>query len=95
VAGDGAGAAGREISRPVLALNLVFRGPPSFHALWALTDDETRLILEDCQTTVRDCTIGWLEDTVAAGAVGERRPAPRRVWTAWRVAERVRVPRDR
>jgi hypothetical protein len=53
-----------EIARPVLALDLVFRGPPSFHAWWAL-DDGSRQVLEESHTAARDRTLGWLEDAVA------------------------------
>jgi hypothetical protein len=54
-----------EITHPVLALDLVFRGPPSFHAWWALADEEIRAVSEDCQTAARDRTLRWLEDAVA------------------------------
>jgi hypothetical protein len=54
-----------DIANPVVAVDLVFRGPPSFHALCALVDDATLAVLEECQTVARDRTIGWLEDDVA------------------------------
>jgi hypothetical protein len=43
----------------------VFRPPPTVHVLWALADDETRLILADCHDSARDRTPAWLEEAVA------------------------------
>ncbi|MEU3400643.1 MobF family relaxase [Streptomyces filamentosus] len=50
---------------PWLAMDLVFRAPPTAHIAWALTDDETRLVLESCQDVARDKTLAWLEESVA------------------------------
>ncbi|AIS02542.1 putative TraA-like protein (plasmid) [Streptomyces glaucescens] len=50
---------------PWLALDLVFRAPSTAHIAWALTDDETRLVLEMCQDIARDRTLAWLEESVA------------------------------
>ncbi|PRH79245.1 hypothetical protein C6N75_10530 [Streptomyces solincola] len=35
------------------------------HSAWALTDDETRLVLELCQDFARDKTLAWFEESVA------------------------------
>ncbi|MFB8413619.1 MobF family relaxase [Streptomyces albidoflavus] len=50
---------------PWLAMDLVFRPPPTAHIAWALTDDGTRLVLESCQDVARDKTLAWLEGSVA------------------------------
>ncbi|MFC8492938.1 MobF family relaxase [Streptomyces sp. NPDC057235] len=50
---------------PWLAMDLVFRAPSTAHIAWALTDDETRLVLESCQDVARDRTLAWLEESVA------------------------------
>ncbi|MFG2878873.1 MobF family relaxase [Streptomyces sp. NPDC048337] len=50
---------------PWLGMGLVFRPPSTAHIAWALTDDETRLVLELCQDIARDKTLAWLEDAVA------------------------------
>ncbi|MFE5795551.1 MobF family relaxase [Streptomyces sp. NPDC056503] len=50
---------------PWLAMDLVFRAPSTAHIAWALTDDETRLVLESCQDVARDRTLAWLEKSVA------------------------------
>ncbi|NJP74117.1 MobF family relaxase [Streptomyces sp. C1-2] len=50
---------------PWLAMDLVFRAPPTAHIAWALTDDATRLVLESCQDVARDKTLAWLEGAVA------------------------------
>ncbi|GHG19485.1 MobF family relaxase [Streptomyces hydrogenans] len=50
---------------PWLAMDLVFRAPSTAHIAWALTDDETRLVLESCQDVARDRTLVWLEESVA------------------------------
>ncbi len=50
---------------PWLAMDLVFRAPPTAHIAWALADDETRLVLESCQDIARDKTLAWLEESVA------------------------------
>ncbi|MFI8516022.1 MobF family relaxase [Streptomyces sp. NPDC085460] len=50
---------------PWLAMDLVFRAPSTAHIAWALTDDETRLVLESCQDVARDRTLEWLEESVA------------------------------
>ncbi|MFE1271227.1 relaxase domain-containing protein [Streptomyces sp. NPDC058758] len=46
-------------------MDLVFRAPPTAHIAWALTDDETRLVLESCQDVARDKTLAWLKESVA------------------------------
>ncbi|MFE9797110.1 MobF family relaxase [Streptomyces goshikiensis] len=51
--------------KPWLAMDLVFRAPPTVHIAWALMDDETRRVLELCQDIARDKTLAWLEDAVA------------------------------
>ncbi|EYT78006.1 conjugal transfer protein TraA [Streptomyces sp. Tu 6176] len=50
---------------PWLAMDLVFRAPPTAHIAWALGSDETRLVLESCQDVARDKTLAWLEGSVA------------------------------
>jgi hypothetical protein len=50
---------------PWLAMDLVFRPPPTAHIAWALGDGETRRVLELCQDIARDRTLAWLEDAVA------------------------------
>ncbi|MFS0696723.1 MobF family relaxase [Streptomyces nitrosporeus] len=50
---------------PWLGMDLVFRAPSTAHIAWALTDDETRLVLESCQDIARDRTLAWLEKSVA------------------------------
>ncbi|EDY48816.1 conserved hypothetical protein [Streptomyces clavuligerus] len=50
---------------PWLAFDLVFRPPSTAHIAWALMDDETRRVLEECQDTARDKTLAWLEESVA------------------------------
>ncbi|MFF0486749.1 MobF family relaxase [Streptomyces sp. NPDC004435] len=50
---------------PWLAMDLVFRAPSTAHIAWALTGDETRLVLESCQDVARDRTLAWLEESVA------------------------------
>jgi conjugative relaxase-like TrwC/TraI family protein len=50
---------------PWLAMDLVFRAPSTAQILWALMDDEHRLVLELCQDIARDKTLAWLEDSVA------------------------------
>ena len=54
-----------DIASPLLALDLVFRPPPTAHVLWALADDATRRAMEECQETAREKTLAWLEDSVA------------------------------
>ncbi|MFJ5026379.1 MobF family relaxase [Streptomyces goshikiensis] len=51
--------------KPWLAMDLVFRAPPTVHIAGALMDDETRRVLELCQDIARDKTLEWLEDAVA------------------------------
>ncbi|MGW3521788.1 MobF family relaxase [Streptomyces hydrogenans] len=61
---------------PWLAMDLVFRAPSTAHIAWALTDDETRLVLESCQDVARDRTLAWLEESVAQirwGSGGKQR----------------------
>ncbi|WP_189135310.1 MobF family relaxase [Wenjunlia tyrosinilytica] len=53
------------IDSPVLAVDLVFRAPPTAHALWALADDATRRVLEECHEIARDGTLARLEESVA------------------------------
>lgn len=50
---------------PWLAMDLVFRAPPTAHIAWALADDATRLALESSQDVARDKTLAWLEESVA------------------------------
>ncbi|MET8615874.1 MobF family relaxase [Streptomyces misionensis] len=50
---------------PWLGMDLVFRAPSTAHIVWALTDDETRLVLELCDDIARDKTLAWLEESVA------------------------------
>ncbi|MFJ6994474.1 relaxase domain-containing protein [Streptomyces sp. NPDC003090] len=50
---------------PWLAMDLVFQAPSTVHIAWALTADETRLVLEMCQDIARDRTLAWLEESVA------------------------------
>ncbi|MFG2197115.1 MobF family relaxase [Streptomyces sp. NPDC048639] len=54
-----------DIRKPLLALDLVFRPPPTVHVLWALADDHTRLVLEECQDVARERTLAWVEEAVA------------------------------
>ncbi|MGG2463434.1 relaxase domain-containing protein [Streptomyces sp. RGM 3693] len=46
------------IESPVLALDLVFRAPPTAQIAWALGDDDTRRVLELCQQIAREWN-GW------------------------------------
>ncbi|WP_078898094.1 MobF family relaxase [Streptomyces sp. CNQ-509] len=46
----------------VTAWDMVLRPPPSFHLLWALADDATRRILEDCHLLAGDDTLASLEE---------------------------------
>ncbi|MFB7312592.1 relaxase domain-containing protein [Streptomyces sp. NPDC056192] len=71
--------AGRSATSPRrLALDLVVRPPPTVHVLWALADEGTRLLIEDCQDGARDGALGWMTDvhTAAQCATGGRRPTP-------------------
>ncbi|WUT40744.1 MobF family relaxase (plasmid) [Streptomyces sp. NBC_00690] len=61
---------------PWLGMDLVFRPPPTAHIAWALTDDETRLVLESCQDTAVDKTLAWVGESVAqirSGSGGKHR----------------------
>lgn len=61
---------------PWLAMDLVFRTPPTAQIAWALLDDEHRLVLDLCQGIAQDKTLAWLEDSVAAicwGSGGKHR----------------------
>ncbi|WP_351232270.1 MobF family relaxase [Streptomyces sp. NPDC002133] len=53
------------IASPLLALDLVFRPPPTAHAAWALADDETRRVLELCHQIARNKSLTWTEESVA------------------------------
>ncbi|GGN81397.1 hypothetical protein GCM10011579_067900 [Streptomyces albiflavescens] len=60
----------------------MLRPPPSAHVLWALGDDATRSVLQDCRTIARDKTLAWVEEAVAGcggGAAVATRPLS---WTA-------------
>jgi hypothetical protein len=50
---------------PVTAFDLVFRPPPTVTLLWALGDEETRAVIEDCQGWAIGETVTWFEDAVA------------------------------
>ncbi|MFD7446936.1 MobF family relaxase [Streptomyces sp. NPDC059909] len=54
-----------QFASPLLALDFVFRPPPTAHAAWALADDETRRVLELCHQIVRDKSPAWVEESVA------------------------------
>ncbi|MGW3638576.1 MobF family relaxase [Streptomyces sp. NPDC005143] len=56
---------GPHIKSPWLALDLVFRAPPTAQSAWALVDDDTRRVLELCQDIARDKTLARMEDSVA------------------------------
>ncbi|MDF9801523.1 hypothetical protein M2436_000070 [Streptomyces sp. HB372] len=46
-------------------MDLVFRPPPTAHIAWALMDDETRRVLEQCQDISVDKTLAWVGESVA------------------------------
>ncbi|WTH73703.1 MobF family relaxase (plasmid) [Streptomyces sp. NBC_01238] len=50
---------------PWLAMDLVFRAPPTAQIAWALGDDDHRLVLELCHDVARDKTLAWMEGSVA------------------------------
>ncbi|MER7810372.1 MobF family relaxase [Streptomyces sp900116325] len=56
---------GPHIESPWLALDLVFRAPPTAQSAWALVDDATRRVLELCQDIARDKTLARVEESVA------------------------------
>ncbi|WP_326607920.1 hypothetical protein [Streptomyces sp. NBC_01800] len=65
-----------DVASPLLALDLVFRPPPTVHVLWALADEGTQLLIEDCQNSARDGALGWMTDILAVGHTGGRRLTP-------------------
>ncbi|WP_326827146.1 MobF family relaxase [Streptomyces sp. NBC_01751] len=59
------GRAVKDITSPVLALDLVFRPQATIIVLWALGDDRTRRIIERAHEQAITGTFAWLEDAVA------------------------------
>ncbi|MDX3772077.1 MULTISPECIES: MobF family relaxase [unclassified Streptomyces] len=67
---------GPHIESPWLAMDLVFRAPPTAQSAWALVDDATRRVLELCQTIARDKTLARMEESVTQirwGSAGKHR----------------------
>ncbi|WP_461009675.1 MobF family relaxase [Streptomyces capparidis] len=54
-----------EIYRPLLVLDLVFRPPSTLQVLWALGDEATREVREECHTRARGAALAWLGDEAA------------------------------